>query len=124
MDFVVNWTLVISVASVSLAAMGTLIKIFGSKKSDPPGESPVCKEHQTTVVRLEKDAKEATGKAEALKEVVSGLQQEVAVLKSDSKNLEKTVDDMKVAIVFPLTKLNGIVSEGSITEKIKTINTH
>jgi len=97
MDFLINWTFVISVAMLALAGMATLIKIFGTKKPEQPGESPACKEQQGAVARAEKDAKDSLSKTEALKDIVSGIQQDVAGLKSDTKNLEKSVDDMKVS---------------------------
>lgn len=94
----VNLTVLLSIVSISLAAMGTLIAIYGKKKPALPGESEACKQHKETIIRIESSSKEETMKIENLRNIVSELQRETAVLKNSSGNMEKNLDGIRVSV--------------------------
>lgn len=79
----INWTLVISIFAVCFTAMATLIGIFGRR---------VRKED---VVRLENSDKNHVTRIETLKDAIAKVETEIATLTAQTKNNEKTIDEMK-----------------------------
>lgn len=93
----VNVTLLLAVITVSLAAMGTLIKIFAKEKNpeNEPGKNPYCKQSKEESARLDANLKENNKKHEELKQIVNDLKSEVGILKNQSENIVKTTEEMK-----------------------------
>jgi len=120
----INWTLLISVIAVSCASMGTLVAIFRNKTKDDdkPGGSHFCKQHTNEMKRIEnsvtsnlnkieKIAKCDSERQEQLKELCNNLEKEVVVLKNESKNNTKNIDEMKQNIKEVATKLDDLLRQ-------------
>ena len=87
----INWTAVIAILTISLTAMGTLIKLFGpkSKISDENlRASPYLKQ-------LEADVQDKEAKFSQLKELVNGQHTELAKLKVETDHSSKSLEDLK-----------------------------
>lgn len=87
----INWTTVIGIITISLASMGTLIKIFSSTravKEEDLRESPIIKE-------ISQDAKDAKKRQEDMKETANLLKTEVEKLKIESANNNKTLEELR-----------------------------
>jgi len=93
----VNLTLLLAVITVSLAAMGTLIKVFAkkTKKEDSPGGSPHCLQQKENLDRIEETTKENINRYESLRKIVNELEKEVGILKNQSDNIVKNMDEVK-----------------------------
>ena len=120
----INLTLLLSVITVSLATMGTIVAIFKKKprEDEKPGGSPFCKQAQADLERienavkasaakLENTTKENIEKQEKLRELCNDLGKEVVVLKNESKNNTKNVDEMKQSIQVVATKLDDLLKQ-------------
>ena len=95
-----NWTVIISVISVSVAVMGTLIRIFGGKfesDKDPAFIRQTDKINQVTreLERNEHGVEENKKKYEVLKEIANFLEVEVKLIKSESDNQKTQMVEMK-----------------------------
>jgi septal ring factor EnvC (AmiA/AmiB activator) len=101
-SLIINWTALLSVLTISLAAMGTLIKIFGTDhktKEEDIRESKIIKEIQDQNKEDNKKIETAndnfTEKIEDLKETANSLKLEVERLKMESQNNIKSIEDVK-----------------------------
>ena len=87
----VNWTVIASVITVSLAVMVALIKIFGYKSKindENLRKSPY-------LITLEEDIKEKSKKLSDIKDLINAQNTEVEILKSKTENSTKTLEDLK-----------------------------
>lgn len=93
----INLTVLLSVATVCLTAMGTLIKIWGKKREpgELPGGDPRCIKHSENLKSVEELASSNNTKIEALKDTSSTLEKDVAVLETKSKTTDKAMDEVK-----------------------------
>ena len=93
----VNITLLLAVITVSLAGMGTLIKIFAkkTKKEDIPGSSTHCLQQKENLNRIEETTKENINRYESLRKIVNELEKEIGILKNQSDNIVKNMDEVK-----------------------------
>jgi hypothetical protein len=86
-----NVTVVLSVTSISLAAMATLIKVFAPNKKindESLRSSPY-------IVGIESDIKSKEEKFNGLKEIVTLQHIEVEKLKVETKNSSKGLEELK-----------------------------
>ena len=109
----VNLTLLLSVIAVSLTAMGTLIRVFGRKikPEELPGGSPHCTQQKENIERIEKATKENSNKHEALKEIANNLEKEVGILKNQSDNVIKNMDEIKQSNKEIATRLDDLLKQ-------------
>lgn len=87
----VNWTVIISIVTICLAAMGTLTKIYGSDKKisdEKLRNSPYLQ-------KVEKDLLDKEIKLSNLKDIVNTQNVEVEKLKIESKNSNKSLSEIK-----------------------------
>jgi len=95
----INYTLLLTVASMSIAAMATFIKIYGRevKKEELPGdENTYCKAHMKDFDRVEKKS-EANEKASTdIKTVIGEMKITLAKLESEMSNTTNTITEIKV----------------------------
>ena len=87
-SYQINLTILLSIITVCLAAMGVLTKIYGRKKEEEPGKHPSCSAHDERGKRNEASIKELRDKVDAMKDEVSRTS-----VKLDSD--EKTIDELK-----------------------------
>ena len=87
----INWGIVISVISVSVAAMVAMIKIFGPKKQVADEEL----RKSDYVKDIERRAKEAKVKIEELKDIINKNSTEIEKLKIESGHNTKSVEELK-----------------------------
>jgi len=123
----INMTVLLSVLTASLAAMGTLIKIFGKRQKTEEefkserndhldiekkiGQSVVCEEHKKTMARVENEQKDSKSKLEDLKDLVFKTKEEVAILKNNELHLSKTVEEMKDSSKKMAEKIEGLLQK-------------
>ena len=93
----INITLLLSIVAICLTAMGTIVKIFSRKpkQEETPGLAQVCIKHNEKLTEIEKIMREDNTHNEKLKEVAQTVEREIAVLKTESVNTGKTLDEMK-----------------------------
>ena len=109
----VNMTLLLSVITISLATMGTLVSIFKRRLRDDekPGGSLFCKQKLEDLKRIEGTTKDNISKNEELKNLVNGLEKEVGVLKNQSNNTTKNLDEMKQTVKEVASKLDNLLKQ-------------
>lgn len=110
--YTINLTLLMSVVTLGLMAMGTLIKIFGPSESKPaptpvvepknevktsfePGEHPNCKQHAKDLERIEKSNLDGLKKEEEITKITNQIEKEIILLKKESETTAKTLDEMR-----------------------------
>jgi len=96
--FKINLTVVISVLTACLGIVKSIVALWGksSKPEDLPGElNQHCQKELVRIKSIEKDTLEVSKKHDDLKEIVGEIRQDVAVLKNQSENTTKTLDEMK-----------------------------
>ena len=81
----INTTVVISVLTICLAAMGTLVKVFG-RKEDPE-------------------------KISKLKDIIHAVQMEMATLVTKNDNIEKSMDELKKDYRYLTNKLDDLLKQ-------------
>lgn len=104
----INLTILLSVISVCLAAMGTIIRIYTKPKNkeEMPGSNPHCVHMEEKIDRLEQtqkkdieklnnDNKEKENNTKQLKSIVLQLEKEIAILEKESQSQSKTLDEIK-----------------------------
>jgi len=97
----INWTLLISVVSVSLATMGTLIRIFGSSviKDENLRSSTFLKElaedHSKSDSKIEKNKEEENTRYMELKELINRTNVDLEKLKVESSHSAKSLEDLR-----------------------------
>ena len=119
-----NWTYLLTVISLTIGGMATLIKIFSNpyKKEDMPGNNLNCKYHSEHLSKIEEATKENTKKIdESIKEnsqktveltqIANDLSKEVGILKNQSENMEKSIDEMKVANKEVAYRLDNLLKQ-------------
>lgn len=87
----INWTLVISVCAVSVAAMTAAINIFKGRKAindDELRESNLFKD-------VTENVKSNTKKSDDIKEVVNTLRTEVEKIKVEMLNTGKSIEELR-----------------------------
>jgi len=123
----INLTIVFAVISVCLTAMGTLVAIFRKKiierKDDEmPGKTPMCLQKKLDISRIEKEAKEQSDKLEKFKDennkkfeevrqMGNDTSKEVGILKSESINAIKGIEDTKGELRDIATKLDDLLKQ-------------
>jgi septal ring factor EnvC (AmiA/AmiB activator) len=98
----VNLTVIFSVISICLAAMGALIKIFGPNhkiNDENLRNSPYLigleKDIKEKESKLKEEIKDKENKLNGLKEIVNVQHVEVEKLKVESKNSSKSLEELK-----------------------------
>jgi len=93
----VNLTIVASVLIFCLTAATSIIRIWGRGKNAEqyPGKSPYCKQEEDKTTRIEKRLDENKKKMESIQDITLQMEKEVAVLKNETTNMNKTMDEMK-----------------------------
>ena len=112
----ISINILLSILAVSLAGMGTLIKIFGKRKKvvtpeEMPGKTPYCIQHKVDLTKNENLSKETADKQIELRQVVNDLRSELVVLKSQSDHTNKTVDEMKQNTKEIAMKLDDLLKQ-------------
>ena len=109
----INLTLLLSVITVSLAAMGTLIKVFSkkTKKEELPGSNPHCLQQKEDLDRIENITKENANKHESLREIANNLEKEVGILKNQSDNVVKNIDEIKQSNKEIASRLDDLLKQ-------------
>jgi peptidoglycan hydrolase CwlO-like protein len=102
----INWTVIISVVTVCLAAMGTLIGIYRRPPKTLEEENASARaeaqadQNTKDIERIEEDLKEHikehNEKIDDVREKVNTLDKEIATINTNYANLEKGVEEMKV----------------------------
>lgn len=120
----VNLTVLLSVITISLTALATLVAIY-RKKPKPeelPGQSPLCVQKKADLDRIENIGKENSQKAEKaqeenvkkfdlLRDLINETSKEVGILKTQSENTTKNVDEMKNDIKEVASKLDDLLKQ-------------
>lgn len=87
----INWTLIISVISVSVAVMATLIKVFGPGKNVQDDELRASE----YIKDLETKLNETKNKTESLKDIANRNATEIEKLKIETNHNTKSLDELK-----------------------------
>jgi septal ring factor EnvC (AmiA/AmiB activator) len=93
----INFTVLLSVFAFCLAAMGTIVKVFGkrSKPEDLPGKNVVCQQHIKDLNRVETMSKENDTKNQELMKVINQIEKETALLKKETESNTRSNEDLK-----------------------------
>lgn len=103
----INWTAVLSTATVSVAAMGTLIKIFGTNKAVKDEDL----RDLSIIKEIKESAKADEKKQEELKEMVNILKLEIERLKTETANNSKTIEEIKKDYRELATRLDELLKQ-------------
>jgi predicted RNase H-like nuclease (RuvC/YqgF family) len=112
--FEVNVTVILSVVAISLSALATLTKIYGKRDQKPdelPGKTPYCEQHKADLMETKNTTKEINIKQENLKQIANDLKNEIGILKNQSENMIKTVDEMKQGNKELALKLDDLLKQ-------------
>jgi glucan-binding YG repeat protein len=109
----INYTILFSVMSISLAAMGTLIKIFSKKTPEEqlPGHSTYCKLQEKDIKAIMDREESEDKKNTDLKNIVGKMQTEVAILSTEAKNTSKNIEDIKENIKGVSIKMDDLLKQ-------------
>jgi len=120
----VNMTLLLSIVTISLTAFGTLVAIFRkkTKEDELPGKTPSCLQAKIDMERVETNGKETSDKLEKnkeenlkkfeeLKQLVNDTSKEVVILKTQSDNATKGLDEMKRDVKEVASKLDDLLKQ-------------
>jgi septal ring factor EnvC (AmiA/AmiB activator) len=120
----VNLTVLLTIVTICLTAFGTFVTIFRKKKNPEAqaGTSPYCLQKQADLERIEKDAKENSEKLERVKEEnnqkidtlrqsVNDNSKEVGILKTQSDNITKGLDEMRQDVKEVASKLDDLLKQ-------------
>lgn len=111
----INLTMLLSVVTVCLTALAVLIKVFGRKKEEEPGQHPSCLSHKETAKRVEKDHTDLKDKTEKetkdLRDKVDKMRTEVSVMSVKMENTGKTVDELKTDSKKLADKMDSLLSQ-------------
>ena len=97
----VDWTIIISVFTISLAAMGTFIKIFGGKKFNTQDDPDFIRltdkteQHSRELDRNDKRSEDHRIKHESLRDIANKLEREVEIVKKESDNQKAQMKEIK-----------------------------
>jgi len=93
----INFTILLSVITVSIATMGTIVKIYSKKRelNDIPGMSSECTQHAKNVKRNENTTIENSRRLDIIKDSITSLEKEVAILEIKFSTTEKSMDEVK-----------------------------
>jgi len=122
--YYVNWTILLSVLAFCVTAFGTLVTILRRKlkPEEQAGKSPFCLQHKENYKRVEETAKNNSEKIEKnkevdvkkfdeLKQLVNDTSKEIEVLKVQSKNATKGMDEMKQDVKEVASKLDDLLKQ-------------
>jgi len=106
--FQINLTVVLSIIAFCLASMGTIIRIYGGKKEvkseDLPGNTPACTQHKET---LDNNSKAINNVTEDIQE----LKTQMATIRVEIDNSNKTVDEIKSDYKGLTNKLDNLLKQ-------------
>lgn len=92
-----NVTVWLSVLTFCLTTMATIVKIFGrhTPEDQKPGKTPYCQKNCTSIKDNKKKIEALGEKNENLKNIANGLEKEVEVLKAETANTNKNLEDIR-----------------------------
>jgi len=126
-NYQIDLTVLLSVTAVCLTAMGTLVAIFRKKSTELkddefPGKTPMCLQKKTDIERIEREAKELSNKLdkfkdesrkkiEEIRQMGNDANTEIGILKNESLNSIKGIDNTKAELKDIASKLDDLLKQ-------------
>ena len=107
---VVNWTVIITVITVCLTAMGTLIKIFSRGDYDSSKDLLIQQKSQE-IATLTNESKENKEKLEKVKETTNQIQSEIKLLQQENAVQNKNIEEIKSNNRAIVNKLDDLLRQ-------------